>query len=615
LSVRKIKIFRWRAVGPLLLALVVLGVLYWILSDRIAETTTEEASTELLGTQVDVGRLTINERDASVRMENLEVADPFDRNRNLIEAALVTVDIEPVPLLEKKLVVSRISLQNLTFGTARQRPAAAAPPDGFAAKTLETIRSWPLDFQASLQNLLPIDTIRSIILDPSSLATVQEATRLAGQVDSARAAFEAGVRGLDLEPVLDTAASVARRLAGANPLTLGLDGTRRAVSDLKRALDSLGAARRRLEQLEVGATRGVANVERGLGQVDAAIQLDYATARGLLKVPSFSAPHVSRALFGQVSIDRLQQAAYWAELVKRYLPPGLLPRQRPGPFRVRRAGTTFDFPRMKEYPKFLIERGDADFVLGSGETTESQYSIRISDLTSAPAILGRPTRVSAERTARDAGPRRVALDAVIDHTGPKPQDSLQASVTGLRLPGFELGPLPFRVDPGFGNTRLLVRLAGDSILARWTLESDRVEWSRHDQASATPPALEALLWRVLSGVPSLSISAQLTGTIRQPLIEVTSNIGPAIERRLRAVAGEEVAKAEVRVRAMVDSVVALHVTPIQRRVSALKDSVNTRLEAGQNRLDQEKQRLESVLRRLSGGLIGIALPGRGEVVG
>ena len=610
----KIKIFRWRAVGPLLLVLILLGVLYWIFSDQIAETTTEEASTELLGTQVEVGSLTINERDASVRMENLEVADPFDRNRNLLEAALVTVDIEPVPLLEKKLVVSRIRLQDLTFGSARRRPAAAAPPDGFAAKTLETIRSWPLDVQASLQNLLPIDTIRSIILDPGSLATVQAATRLAGQVDSARTAFQAGVAGLALAPVLDTAASVARRLAGANPLTLGLDGTRRAVSDVKRALDSLAAARRRLEQLQAGAARGVTNLERGLSQVDAATQLDYATARGLLKVPSFSAPQVSRALFGQVSIDRLQQAAYWAELVKRYLPPGLLPRERPGPFRVRRAGTTFDFPRMKEYPKFLIERGDANFVLGSGGANEARYSVRITDLTSAPAILGRPTRVSAERTARDAGPRRVNIDAVIDHTGPNPRDSLQASVTGLRLPGFDLGPLPFRVDPGFGNSRLLVQLAGDSILARWTLQSDRVEWSRRDQTSATPPAVEALLWRVLSGVPSLSISAQLTGTIRQPHIEVSSNIGPAIERRLRAVAGEEVARAEARARAMVDSVVAIHVTPIKRRVSALKDSVDTQLQAGQSRLDQEKQRLEEVLRRLSGGLIGVALPGRVEVV-
>jgi len=612
--VGKIKIFRWRAVGPLLLVLILLGVLYWIFSDQIAETTTEEASTELLGTQVEVGSLTINERDASVRMENLEVADPFDRNRNLLEAALVTVDIEPVPLLEKKLVVSRIRLQDLTFGSARRRPAAAAPPDGFAAKTLETIRSWPLDVQASLQNLLPIDTIRSIILDPGSLATVQAATRLAGQVDSARTAFQAGVAGLALAPVLDTAASVARRLAGANPLTLGLDGTRRAVSDVKRALDSLAAARRRLEQLQAGAARGVTNLERGLSQVDAATQLDYATARGLLKVPSFSAPQVSRALFGQVSIDRLQQAAYWAELVKRYLPPGLLPRERPGPFRVRRAGTTFDFPRMKEYPKFLIERGDANFVLGSGGANEARYSVRITDLTSAPAILGRPTRVSAERTARDAGPRRVNIDAVIDHTGPNPRDSLQASVTGLRLPGFDLGPLPFRVDPGFGNSRLLVQLAGDSILARWTLQSDRVEWSRRDQTSATPPAVEALLWRVLSGVPSLSISAQLTGTIRQPHIEVSSNIGPAIERRLRAVAGEEVARAEARARAMVDSVVAIHVTPIKRRVSALKDSVDTQLQAGQSRLDQEKQRLEEVLRRLSGGLIGVALPGRVEVV-
>ena len=52
-----VKIFRWKAIGPLLLFFTILGVLVWIFAEPVAKDTTEEASTELLGTQVDVGKL------------------------------------------------------------------------------------------------------------------------------------------------------------------------------------------------------------------------------------------------------------------------------------------------------------------------------------------------------------------------------------------------------------------------------------------------------------------------------------------------------------------------------------------------------------------------------
>jgi hypothetical protein len=49
----RMKIFRWKAIGPLLLLLTIITVLVIIFAEPIAHDTTEEASTELLGTQVD----------------------------------------------------------------------------------------------------------------------------------------------------------------------------------------------------------------------------------------------------------------------------------------------------------------------------------------------------------------------------------------------------------------------------------------------------------------------------------------------------------------------------------------------------------------------------------
>ena len=70
----RIKIFRWKAVGPLLLFLAVLVVLVVLFAEPVARQTTEEVSTELLGTQVDVGRLDLLPKQASVDLGALQVA-------------------------------------------------------------------------------------------------------------------------------------------------------------------------------------------------------------------------------------------------------------------------------------------------------------------------------------------------------------------------------------------------------------------------------------------------------------------------------------------------------------------------------------------------------------
>src|SRR5918992_2927627 len=116
----KIKIFRWKAIGPLLLLLAILTLLVVVFAEPIAHDTTEEASTELLGTQVDVGKLNLFPREAAVDLQALQIADPFALTRNLIEADEIRLKLNPSALAEKKMVIERLTLQGMRFGTARQ---------------------------------------------------------------------------------------------------------------------------------------------------------------------------------------------------------------------------------------------------------------------------------------------------------------------------------------------------------------------------------------------------------------------------------------------------------------------------------------------------------------
>lgn len=596
--------FRWKGIIPFLLLLALLGVVWLIFGDRIVEQTTEEASTEFLGAHVELEGVRIDETRAAISVRALRVADPLDPMRNLFETGAVAIRLDPVPLLEKKLVIRHLTFDDVRFSTPRATPAPPVPPDGFAAQTVREVRSWTAQFRKPLLSFTPIDTIRSVVLDPTQLSTVQSALALRANADSIQRGVREGFEGLRLRETLDSAQSTLRRLEGANLRTLGLDGTRRAIEDIRRTIAEIEAAKQRVETLEGNVRGGVAMLGGGVRELDAARRADYAFARGLLQLPSFEGPDLGNALFGEVSLDRMEQAMYWAAIVEKYMPPGLRPRQDEGPERMRAAGTSVRFPKEREYPAFHLRRGDVGFSIGEGSAA-NRYTFAIANVTTAPALVGAPVRFVARQTAGSRGTSRLELAGVIDHTGATIRDSVRAAAAGIALPSFELPGLPFRVEPGKGTTTLTFARTSDRVSARWSMRADQVSWVRDAARSNPSNQLENLLGRVLQGLNDLEVVATLDGTMRDPTFNVRSNLDRALSDRLKAVAGEELARAETKVRAEVDRIVAERVAPVKSHVATVQAEANQRVEEAKARLDEEKRKLEERLRALSGGIIRV----------
>jgi uncharacterized protein (TIGR03545 family) len=603
----RMKIFRWKAIGPLLLLLLVIGILVVLFAEPVARDTTEEVSTELLGTQVDVGRLDLLPRQATVDLGALQVADPFEPRRNLVEADRIVLKLNPEALAEKKLVVERFALQGMRFGTTRKTPARLVSGNGFAPQALRTVRAWGQQFNVPILQLTPIDTIKQLVLNPAQLGTVKAAQGLLARADSTRQALDQGFKSISIGGTIDSARGLADRLSKADPRALGVDGTRQAIQSVQQSLKQLDAARTQVDGLQRNVTQGVKLLGSGVTSLDDARKRDYDFARSLLKLPTFSAPDIGNAFFGKVSIDRFQQALYWAELARHYMPPGLLPRQDAGPKRLRASGTTVRFPKERSWPSFLVQLGQVDFTISDG-LLKGAYAATVQGLTSEPALYGKPMLMSAKRDAPGSVLAGLDVGAVVDHRTADVRDSLSAKLRGVKLPSFPIPGLPFRIAPGTGAANLNFALRGDRLLGRWSIASDQVAWAL-DSAGGPQSDLQRLVWRVVSGLKQLDVNAQVSGTIKAPKLSVRSNLDEAIAQRLKAVIGEEVAKAEALARAKVDSLVADKVEPVKQRVAAVQADATKRVANEQARLDQVEADLQAQLKRLTAGLApGIKLP-------
>ena len=173
---------------------------------------------------------------------------------------------------------------------------------------------------------------------------------------------------------------------------------------MQQTLKQLDQAKQQVSGLERSVKQGVSSSGSGVQELDEARKRDYAFAKSLLKLPSFSAPDIGNAFFGKVSIDRFQQALYWAELARHYMPPGLLPREDPGPKRLRAAGTTVRFPKEHDWPSFLMQLGQVDFSIADG-LLKGAYAATVQGLTSEPALYGKPMMVTRQRDAPRLGHR------------------------------------------------------------------------------------------------------------------------------------------------------------------------------------------------------------------
>jgi len=582
----RVAVFRWKAVRPLLVFGAVTLGLWLVFADRIARRTAESVGTTLIGAEVEIERLHLDLPHGRVEIHGLTVASPFEALQNLLQADALVTDLEPLPLLEKKLVIDRLTATGLKFGTRRKRDGRTG---GQADGVMGQMQRWAAQLEVpSLQ--LATGKISTDRLDPAKLNTPRAAAALGARADSARQAWDSQLKGLDVAATADSARRMVERLRGAKATDVKLLG------DARRTLGQLKQAQDRVTALERSATSGIAALQAGAAGLTDAKQRDYATARGLLKLPGLDAPDIGAALFGPAAVGRFQRALYWVELGRRYMPPGLLPRATPGPKRARRAGATVRFPRANGDPAFLLKTAELSVQLGAGGTTPRTYAASVSGVTSDPALYGRPATASATAPG-------FRLGALLDHVRPTPRDTATASLAGVALPPLSLPSLPIRLEPGSGTVALSLAVQGDEVRARWAMQSDRVRWTRDSSGVASLSPTGDLVWRVVSGIPTLAVSASLTGSLARPQLAVSSNLDRALAARLRAVAGAELAVAERRVRAQVDSLVDGQVAPVLAKVTALGGDVTRRLGGERTQLDDGRKALEQRLRALTGFLL------------
>ena len=134
--------------------------------------------------------------------------------------------------------------------------------------------------------------------------------------------------------------------------------------------------------------------------------------------------------------------------------------------------------------------------------------------------------------------------------------------------------------------------------ARWTVRAPQAAWIADSARARQLNPVETLVQRVISGVRDFDLTAELSGSVKSPILAVRSNLDRAVAARLKEVAGEEVERAMARARAQVDRLAEEKTAPVRARVSELRADADRRIAEAKSRLDEEKRKLDAQVKRL-----------------
>ncbi|CAN5524371.1 hypothetical protein BH09GEM1_BH09GEM1_25480 [soil metagenome] len=602
---RKPSIFRWRGIIALIFAFALVVVTWLLFGDRILAASIREAASKALGAEVDLERAHLDLVGASLELRGLAIANPFDSSRNLMEVPVVRAVLDPEPLFVKRIGIRELTISRVTVDTKRGAPARRMKTEGFAQKGMRAAEQWRAQFKVPLLSLTPFDTIRALALDPSQLRTVKEAQALAAHADSAKNDIIARVQALRLRETADSAQAVVSRLKGQTPRTLGIAGTRNALGDVRRIAARVDSTKRAIDALR-GLVRGaIDSLVVDAHAVDEARKADYAFARAQLRLPTFDAPSIGPALFGTVSLDAVEKTMYWVMLARQYAPPGLLPREKTGPTRLRRAGTTVQFVTPKSYPQLLLQRASLTLaVVKSAGLAGGDYSLELRDVTSDPALVGRPTQFRLTRNSVGTSADSLSVAGTIDHTGSVPREVVEVRAGRLTLPSFDVPAMPIRLELGQGASLLHFSSTGEGMKGTWRADAPAVTWHVDSVRTRSSSVLAKLVIDVITGIKAISVDADIAGTVRAPSLAVRSNLDRAVADNIKRVAGVQIAAAEAKVRARVDEEAERAMVPVRARIAAARAEGEQRLHDASEQMDKAKADLAAQLKSLSGGLLG-----------
>ncbi|MFH1369529.1 MAG: TIGR03545 family protein [Elusimicrobiota bacterium] len=607
---------RWKYFVPTVVITAVIIIFNVVFLDSFIKHGLISAGEAIFKAKVEVGSLKTKFSNLSITIKGLAVGSSGDEWKNLIEIDRIAFALKPVPLLSKKFIIEELAVEGVKWGTKRAASGALPPKklkkiiekekkqdeNSLTAKLFKSIQDKTKN---EIKNLPAADSFKDMssqiknikfdtAINVNDLESVKEMEAMKTELAGKAAQYDSRIKELNIDnkiSMVNAAVEEAKSikigsLQDVEPAKKKIEALNQSKTGLDKSINEINALKAQMDA-DIGSEQDM------LARINALKDKDYQMLASKFNIPSFSFGNISQSLFGPEWIGRVNQAVYYLHVARKYMPSGGKQKKKViKPSRMK--GMDVSFPKEDNPPDFLIQKISLTGTTGGAgkEGEPLDFKGTVADITSDPALLGRPTvaLIDGKQGAKD-----MKIKGMLDHTGEIAEDTLTISYSGMDPKSFGLPSSEYfpAFDKGRGKMTGNLTLKGDEMDCYIITSLEGLKYTIPEEKKNDETAkMIAGMW---DGITSFDVKMAVTGAPGNLKISISSTLDSILSERFKKIAGDKVAEFQNKAKAEIDKLTNDKKNEVMGQYTAQKDAAQKQLGDKQKELQTQLDALKSQL--------------------
>ncbi len=519
---------RTEAVVPMLIIVGLIWGYFHFFFDSHVKWGIEYGVTRLNGAEVDVRSIRTSFWGGSFEMNGLQITDAESPKKNALEIGRMHFKFLWDALLRMKFVVDDASIEQFLVNTDRSRPGFVLPkekdPDLEKAET-ETEGSALADASQMLQGALPNINPNEL----EHLKSLEKIKSLQSELTNKQKEWEQNIKSLPTEQDLNNLRNRITnvRIGGTNdPMQI-----QKQITDVTSLVNEVSQKTNDIKTKAANLQTDVGKFGQDIGSINKLVAEDIKGLESKLKLPRLDVESLSKQFFGPQVLEYVRKGRRYVDMAQKYMPPMKTKEEKAAEkivVRERQVGKNVEFPKANSYPMFWLKRA-ALSSKSAGSPFGGDVTGELLDVTSNPALIGRPVVLKMTGDFPQQNVRGIDLKAVFDHTGASASQSLVAKVASFGVDG-KMFSESDQVKFGFKQANAALDLNGHHKAGIIGLKVGGIFNKIDYVADSNNEQIKEIIVAAVKDLPSVNFQAGVTGPFSDLAFNVTSNLGENLQR-------------------------------------------------------------------------------------
>lgn len=610
---------RLEAIIPFLIVVLLSSLYYTFFFDNHLKKSIELIGSYTYGAEINIDNISTSIRSAKLEIENIQVTDTDQLNQNLLQIEQVRLALSWDALLRAKAVITDAAIEGITLHSQREYPGKLYRDDE-AKKEIKSDVKEGLN-QAKKQVLSNSQKTFSDNIfgdaanlldgaDPTSqIGTLKEDSHTKKKIEAINTSIDQKEKNWKERfanlPNKEKFNDLNRQLKA---LKFDSSKPKEFANSLKEGGKLLKEAEQNIKSVKTESSTlqsDIQDLKKQIKELEKTRALDIASLQNRVKIPDLDTKTIANVLFGQQIAEYQNKFGKYIDMAREYLPESdPNSPQKTGPTAKERAlGKNYKFTNQKSYPLFWLQKASISSK-SSDSSTHGNVAGTIIDLTSNPALLGKPAIIDIAGEFPKKEILGVKANVNLDHRGEKPIETIKASVGGYPVPRKDFSKSE-KVKFGFTKATGQVSLSGTVTGRELNLNIHNAFRNIKYFVDAKSSTVREVLQQVVQDTPQITVDAHLIGDWKSPAISIRSNLAQAIGQSFKRQLQAKIAQAKKKLAGIVDSQLASEKAKLTNRFNALtskytgqidqlKKQANSSKDEAQKHLNQSKSQKKAV---------------------